>query len=384
MGLIRAAVKAGASTLGDQWLELFSADSLDDDTLMVKGHIQTSKGSSNKHGNENVISNGSGLLVNEGQCAIIVDQGEIVEMCAEPGYYTYDQSSEPSIFQGNLADSVSAAFDTAVKRFSYGGDSAKDQRIYYFNTKEIMDNKFGTPNPIPFRVVDSSIGFDTDVSLRCAGVYSLRVCDPIALYKNVAGNVTSEFKLSDIADQLKAEFIGALQPAVAKLSDLELRPSQLPAHVDELCTAINEKLSAKWKEKRGLEVVSITLNSVTLPEEDQKLLKQAQQAKLNASPEMRAAQQAAATQDAMRSAAANTAGSAGAFMGMGMAGATGANAQAIYEAAISAQQAQTAPQQTTAQPAQAGASANEVVCPSCGAKIPAGSKFCPECGAKLQ
>lgn len=383
MGLIKAAVKAGASTLGDQWLELFAADSLDDDTLMVKGSIKTGKGSSNRHGSENVISNGSGLLVNDGQCAIIVDQGEIVEMCAEPGYYTYDQSSEPSIFQGNLADSVSAAFATAVKRFSYGGDAAKDQRIYYFNTKEIMDNKFGTPNPIPFRVVDSAIGFDTDVSLRCAGVYSLRVCDPIALYKNIAGNVTSDFKLSEIAEQLKAEFIGALQPAVAKLSDLELRPSQLPAHVDELCEAINEKLAAKWKEKRGLEVVSITLNSVTLPEEDQQLLKTAQQAKLNASPEMRAAQQAAATQDAMRAAASNTAGAAGAFMGMGMAGATGANAQAVYEATIAAQQA--AQQATAPQAAsQTGASANEVACPSCGAKIPAGSKFCPECGAKLQ
>ena len=367
MGLIKAAVKAAGSTLADQWLELFVADSLDNDTLMTRGRIQSGKGSSNKHGNDNVISNGSGLLVNEGQCAIIVDQGEIVEMCAEAGYYTYDQSSEPTIFKGNLADSVAAAFDTAVKRFTYGGDAAKDQRIYYFNTKEIMDNKFGTPNPIPFRVVDAAIGFDEDVSLRVAGVYSVHICDPITLYKNVIGNVATEFHYSEIEEQMKAEFIGALQPAVSKLSDLGLRPSQLPAHVEELCNAINDSLATKWKEKRGLEVVSVTLNSVTLPEEDQKRLKDAQQAKLNMTPEMRAAQQAAATQDSMRTAAANENGAAMGFMGMNVAGATGAASQGLYEQAV----------QSNAQNA-AG------FCPQCGAALTEGAKFCSKCGAKLQ
>lgn len=393
MGLIRAAAAAAGKTLGDQWLELYVADSLDNDTLMTRGRVQSNKMSSNKFGNDNIITNGSGLLVADGQCAIIVDQGEIVEICAEPGYYTYDQSSEPTIFKGDLADSVQAAFETMMKRFTYGGDSGKDQRIYYFNTKEILDNKFGTPNPIPFRVVDASIGLDIDVSLRCAGVYSLHVCDPIVLYKNLAGNVSSSYKVSDITDQLRAEFLGALQPAVSKLSDLGIRPNQIPAHVEELCTYMNEALAAKWREKRGIEVVSITLNTVTLPEDDEAMIKQAQKAKLNADPAMRAAQQAAATQDAMRAAASNEAGAAGAFVAAGMAQNMGGQVQGIYEQGAAAQQAAPAAGSWTCSCGAAntgnfctncGAKKPEAAfCPKCGAAVPAGSKFCPACGQAL-
>ncbi len=372
MGLIRAAAAAAGKTLADQWLELFAADSLDNDVLMVRGRIQSNRASSNKFGNDNIISNGSGVLVADGQCAIIVDQGEVVEICAEPGYYTYDQSTEPSIFRGDLASSVQAAFDTMMTRFKYGGDSGKDQRIYYFNTKEILDNKFGTPNPIPFRVVDAAIGLDLDVSLRCAGTYSLHVVDPIVLYRNIAGNVTSEYRVSDVSDQLRAEFIGALQVAVSKLSDLGLRPSQIPAHVEELCTYMNEALAEKWKSKRGLEVVSIAMNSVTLPEEDAEAIKLAQKAKMNATAEMRAAQNAAATQDAMRAAASNESGAAGAFVGMGMAQNVGGGIQGVYEQAVAQNAAnQQAGQQTAG------------FCSQCGNPIPAGAKFCPSCGAKL-
>ncbi|MCF0140500.1 MAG: SPFH domain-containing protein [Mogibacterium sp.] len=393
MGLIRAAVASAGKTLGDQWLEFFAADSIDNDTLMVRGVPQKSGASSNKHGHNNVISNGSGLIVADGQCAIIVDQGEVVEICAEPGEYTYDMSSEPSIFKGELSDQVQAAFETMLKRFKYGGDTAKDQRIYYFNTKEILDNKFGTPNPIPFRVVDASIGLDTDVSLRCAGVYSLHVCDPIALYKKIAGNVTSVYKVSDVSEQLRAEFIGALNVAVAQLSELGLRPNQIPAHTEELCTYMNNALAQKWKEQRGLEVVSITMNSVTLPDEDMEAIKQAQKAKLNADPSMRAAQNAAATQDAMRMAASNESGAAGAFVGMGMAQQAGGGVQGVYEQAAAAQQAAPAAGSWTCACGEVctgnfcpkcGAKKPEGgFCPKCGAAVAAGNKFCPTCGQEL-
>ncbi|MBQ0004716.1 MAG: SPFH domain-containing protein [Clostridiales bacterium] len=398
MGLIRAAAAAAGKTLADQWLELFAADSIDNDILMVRGRIQSNRASSNKFGNDNIISNGSGILVADGQCAIIVDQGEVVEICAEPGYYTYDQSTEPSIFRGDLAASVQAAFDTMVNRFKYGGDSGKDQRIYYFNTKEILDNKFGTPNPIPFRVVDASIGLDIDVALRCAGTYSLRVCDPIALYKNIAGNVASEYRVSDISDQLRAEFLGALQIAVSKLSDLGLRPSQIPAHVDELCNFMNQALASKWKEQRGIEVVNMAMNSVTLPEADAEAIKLAQKAKMNATAEMRAAQNAAATQDAMRSAASNEAGAAAGFVGMGMAQNSGAGVQAVYEAAAAqnAAKAEAAPAAGTWICSKCGAECTgnfcskcgekkpeEAFCPKCGKPVAAGANFCPSCGAPL-
>ena len=131
--------------------------------------------------------------------------------------------------------------------------------MYYFNTKELVDNKFGTANPIPFRVVDSRIGLDVDVAVRCHGVYSYRIADPLLFYTNVCGNVEREYTREELDGQLKAEFISALQPAFGRLSELELRPNQIVTHNTELENAMNEVLSAKWEELRGLKVVSVAL-----------------------------------------------------------------------------------------------------------------------------
>ncbi len=170
MGLIRAGLGAVGGVLADQWKEFFYCDAIDNDVLVVKGRKRTSGRSSNTRGEDNIISNGSGIAVADGQCMIIVEQGKVVEVCAEPGEFTYDTSTEPSIFAGSLGESIKATFKTIGKRFTYGGDTGKDQRVYYFNTKEILDNKFGTATPIPFRVVDSRIQLDIDVSVRCNGV----------------------------------------------------------------------------------------------------------------------------------------------------------------------------------------------------------------------
>lgn len=190
---------------------------------------------------------------------IIVDQGRIVEICAEPGEFVYDTSTEPSVFYGSLGDGIKASFQNAMKRFGFGGDTAKDQRVYYFNTKELLDNKFGTPNPIPFRVVDRNIGLDIDVSVRCSGVYSYKIADPILFYTNVCGNVESEYTREEIDSQLKSEFISALQPAFSKISDMEIRPNALPGHTEEMAATMNEALNAKWNETRGIKVVSIAI-----------------------------------------------------------------------------------------------------------------------------
>ena len=174
MGLIRAAVGAAGGTLADQWKEFFYCEAMDKEVMVVKGTKRSSSRSSNKHGSDNIISSGSGIAVADGQCMMIVEQGKVVEVCADPGEYTYDASTEPSIFSGSLGDGIRKTFDTIGKRFAFGGDTGKDQRVYYFNTKELVDNKFGTANPIPFRVVDSRIGLDVDVAVRwkCgAGVY---------------------------------------------------------------------------------------------------------------------------------------------------------------------------------------------------------------------
>lgn len=397
MGLLKAITGAAGGTLADQWKEFFYCDAMESDVLVVKGQKRVSGRSSNTKGNDNVISNGSGIAVADGQCMIIVEQGKIVEFAAEPGEYTFDASTEPSIFSGDLGDSIKASFETFAVRLGYGGDTGKDQRVYYFNTKELMDNKFGTPNPVPFRVVDSRIGLDVDVSLRCSGVYSYKIADPILFYTNVCGNVENAYTRDQIEKQLKTEFLSALQPALGKLSDMELRPNQIISHNTELEEAMNEALSQKWGEKRGLKVVSIALGSVTLPDEDAEMIKNLQRTAALTNPNMAGATMVAAQADAMKAAASNTAGAMTGFMGMGMAAQMGgANAQNLFamgqQQAASAQQAAPA-QQVGGWTCSCGTANTGKFCSNCGSPMPAPAtswvcscgtentgKFCSNCG----
>ncbi|MBQ3527209.1 MAG: SPFH domain-containing protein [Clostridia bacterium] len=374
MGLIKAGIGAVGGVLADQWKEFFYCDALPVDVLVRKGQKKQSGRSSNTKGEDNIISNGSGIAVADGQAMIIVEQGKVVEFCAEPGEFTYDASTEPSVFTGKLGKGIIDTFKAIGKRFTYGGDTGKDQRVYYFNTKELMDNKFGTPNPIPFRVVDSKIGLDIDVSVRCSGIYSYKIADPILFYTNVCGNVSYEYTREEIESQLKTEFISALQPAFGKLSELELRPNQIVTHNTDLEAAMNTALSAKWGDLRGLTVVSVALGSVTLPDEDAEMIKQAQRTAIMRDPTMAAATLVGAQADAMKAAAANEGGAMTGFMGMGMAmNAGGMNAQNLF---AMGQQAQ---QQPAAAPAPAPAPAVEGWKCSCGAT--ATGKFCTECGS---
>ncbi len=378
MGLIKAGIGSLGGVLADQWKEYFYCDAMPKDVLARKGEKKTSSRSSNTKGSDNVISDGSGLVVADGQCAIITDQGKVAEICAVPGEYTYNSQTEPSIFTGSFGESLKQTFLQIGKRFTYGGEPPKDQRVYYFNTKEMMENPFGTANPIPFRVVDSRIGIDLDVSIRCNGYYSYRIENPILFYTNVCGNFQSgDYPRSEIDKQLKAEFINKLQPAFAEMSNEELRPNQIPGHVDLLCDKMNAALSEKWGELRGLKVVSIAFQSLDLPEEDQKMLKEVQRNAAFRDPNMAAAHLVGAQAQAMQDAANNQNGAMGAFMGMGMAQGMGGNAAAnLFQ--MGQQQQQQAPQQPAANTAPAAAGG--WTCPSCGKT--ATGKFCPECGTK--
>ena len=388
MGLLRAGIGSVSGVLADQWKDFFYCDAIENDTLVLKGKRRVGKNSSNRKGDENVISNGSVIAVADGQCMIIVDQGKVVEVCAEPGEFVYDTSTEPSIFTGSLQEGLKATFANIGKRFTFGGEAGKDQRIYYFNTREIRDNRFGTPTPIPFRVVDRNIGLDIDVSVRCNGLYSYQIADPILFYTNVCGNVAQAFTRDELDSQLKTEFLTALQPAFAKISELEIRPSALPGHVTELTEAMNEALTAKWQELRGLRIVSVGVNQVTLPEEDAQMIKEAQRAAILRNPTMAAATLTSAQAEAMKMAASNENGAMMGFMGMGMAAQSGGmNAQNLY--AMGQQQGyqqqgyqqQGYPQQGSMQqnsPADVSVS-NGWKC-SCGATVT--GNFCPECGAK--
>ena len=386
MGIISAALQAGGSVLADQWREYFYCPSLPNDVLLTKGENKPGRGQ-NKKGTTNVISNGSIIAVNEGQCMILVDQGQITEICAEAGEFVYDASSEPSVFYGDLGENIVNSFKQWGKRIGFGGSAGTDQRVYYINTKEILGNKYGTVNPVPFRVVDTNIGLDMDVSIKCHGEFSYHVIDPVLFYKNICGNVDGEFRKDRIESQLKSELLTALQPAFAKISEMGIRYSALPGHTTEIADALNEILSNKWREFYGIEISSFGVSSVTANEEDEKTIKELQRAGALRNPNMAAATIASAQAQAMQDAAKNTAtGPMMAFAGMNMAQqAGGMNAGQLFQ--MGAQQAAPAPAPAPQMAPQGapwtcscGAANNGNFCTQCGSPRPAAGWTC-SCGA---
>ena len=393
MGLVRAGLNAAGGVLADQWKEFFTCDAIGEGVLALKGRKSGGRRSVNSKGSDNVITTGSVILVADGQCMMIVDQGKIVEFAAEPGEYTYDASTSPSVFSGNFGDSLGKSINEFGKRFTFGGEPAKDQRIYYFNTKEITGNKYGTPSPIPFRVVDSNVGLDMDVRLRCFGVFSYRICDPVLFYKNVCGNISEPYTRSRLDEQLRSELLGALGMAFGRISEMGIRYSALQMHTLELADTLNDILSKKWRDKRGLEIVDIGISSVTPLDEDVAQVQKYQAGSAFRTPQMAAQQLASSQADAMRAAAGNAGGAALGFMGMNMAQQAGGNTAQLYQ--MGQQQASPA---GNSWKCACGATVTGKFCPECGAKKPepkpAGSwkcprcgtdvtgKFCPECGTK--
>lgn len=409
MGILKVGAGAAASVLEDSWREYFYCPSLEADVLAKKGENRRSGRSRNTKGSENLISNGSLIAVNEGQCMMIVDQGQIVEFCSEPGEYVYDQSAEPSIFYGGLKKGILDSFRQFGKRFTMGGDTGRDQRIYYFNMKEIVGNKYGTANPVPFRVVDANIGLDMDISIRCHGEYAYRIVDPILFYKNVCGNVEEEYRRDEIDSQLKSELLTALQPAFGKISSMGIRYSALPSHADDLADALNEVLSEQWDGHYGIAVSSVGINSVTASPEDEAMIKELQRSAVFRNPGMAAARLTDAQARAMEEAAKNpNAGPMMAFAGMNMASrAGGADAAALF--AMNQAMGQAGNQPGTAPMGQPGTPAGTApmgqaaapaanqpgtwtcacgsvntgnFCPQCGKPKPAGGAWVCACGAE--
>lgn len=405
MGLIRAALDSVGGVLADQWLEYFFCESLDETVLMKKGEKRVGGRNSNKKGHDNVISNGSAIEVNEGQCMIIVDSGEIVEVCAEAGIFRYDSSSEPSIFYGNLKQNIVDTFKTMGNRIKFGGDAAKNQRVYYINTKEILDNKFGTINPIPFKVViNEELGYKLSVDIRCNGLYTYQITNPLNFYKKIAANVADEYLRENLDSTLKSELLDALQPALAKISAKKISYDEIPAHTIEIKDALNEVLGSSWVDGRGIEIVRLSLNSLTIPEDQRKKITEWEETAMATNPLTLGANVMLGQKDAAKIAAGNTAGAVTGFMGMGAMGmgmggmGVAQNAANIFSQGYQQQQQQ----QQTAAPSgwkcACGATVNGNFCPTCGAKKPepqpagdswqcscgtvANGKFCPNCGAK--
>ena len=388
MGLIKAIQGAAGGVMADQWREYFYCESLGADILVAKGmkRISNKDRSSNTEGEDNIISNGSIIAVNDGQCMIIVEQGKVVEVCAEPGEFTYDQSTEPTVLYGDLGQNIVDVFKKIGKRFTMGGDTGKDQRIYFFNTKEIVGNKYGTPSAVPYRVVDRNIGLDVDIAIKCFGEYSYKVVNPILFYTNVCGNVEEDYRRDQIDGQLKTELLTSLQAAFAKISDLGIRYSALPGHTTEIADALNQILSAKWKDLRGLQIISFGVSSVKASDEDEKMIKDLQRNAAFRDPTMAAANLTAAQADAMKMAASNSGGMGAAFgfMGMNMAQqAGGMNAQQLYNMGQQQQMNNPGPQGGAPQGGPAMMAGGATGAPgwdcACGQKGNTG-KFCSACG----
>ena len=391
MGFIKAFAGSVSGELANQWKEFYVCDSLPSQVIIKRASHKVSGRSANKKADVDDISKGSTVIVNEGQCAILVSQGKILDVAAEPGAYTWNDGTSPSFFSGTISEVIKKGWE----RFSYGGENPVQQRVYYVNMKQLLGCRFGTPTPVPFRVVDANIGLDLDTSLRCNGIYSMKVSDPVALYRSVAGNVEDEFTVEQTNDQLRAEFVQALQPAFAQLSGMGIRPSALPGHTKEISDAMRAELTGPWMEHYGLELISVQIISATIPEEDQKAISDIQRQAVYRSKGLAGAALVQAQAEALKTAAGNPSGAMLGFAGMNLANAAGGiNAGQFFEGqeatgapsgqpdrkqtasgqAVSAQQSE---DQTAAEnPENSGV----WFCPKCGTKCD--GNFCPKCGTR--
>ncbi|MDD6258093.1 MAG: SPFH domain-containing protein [Erysipelotrichaceae bacterium] len=378
MGLILAAAHAAGNTLRDQWKEYFYCDSIPADTICVKG-VKKTTGFLNR-GNDDVITDGSIIDVADGQCMIVVASGQVYDVCAEPGIYRYSNQSEPSLFAGNLGDSIKNVFAQMGTRFTFAGENNARQEVYYFNTKEITGLKYGTASPVPFRVVDRRAGIDIDISVKAFGEYSVKIIDPILFYTNVCSNVKDSYKVEQISDQMRSELLTALQPAFARLSAKGIRYSEVPGHTQELADALNEELSKKWKDIRGMEIVSLGVSSIKADEEDEKMIKEMQRNAAYKDQNLAAAALVGAQAQAMKDAANNTNGAAMGFMGMNMAqNAGGVNANTLYQNGSSKQETPSSDNSWTCP--DCGTVNTDRFCSNCGKPRPVTNKWiCPKCG----
>ena len=370
MGIIKAVLGAVGGGLADSWLEVIESDSMNDATVFTTGVKvrQGDKRNSNTKGTDDTISNGSIIHVYDNQCMLLVDGGKVVDYTAEPGYYKVDNSSMPSLFNGELGASVKETFS----RVKYGGVPSGKQKVFFVNLQEIKGIKFGTRSPLQY--YDNF--YNSELFLRAHGSYSIKITDPLKFYAEAIPRDAKRVDIKDINEQYLSEFLEALQAAINQLSADGERISFLPSKGRELSKYMANTLDEDWRQMRGMEVQAVGIASISYDEESQKLINMRNQGAMLSDPTVRQGYVQGAMARGVEAAGSNTAGAAQAFMGVGMGMNAGGSMASAFSQANQQQMYQQQQQQAAQQAAQPG-----WVC-SCGAKNAANMKFCGECGAK--
>ena len=392
MGLIKAITDSAFSYIGDLWEDYIYCDSLDSDTLVKKGKARRSGGGGNR-ADENVITDGSRIAVNPGQTLIIVEDGRIIDFTAEEGGYEYQNGTQPSMFCGSFGESLKISFKSIQKRFAFGGLPGCDQRVYFVNTKEIMNNRFGFGN-VPYRDGE----FDLTVLLQGFGIYSFRITDPIRFYTNVCGNVSDSFSNSAIQSQLKTELQNAMLPVLGRLAENGVRYDEVPRRTEEILSLLREQLNNRWYNDRGIEIHTMAFSSILPDDESIEKIRELQESRVYSGNRMMlGARVGAAQANAMESAAENPSGAVNGFMGMGMAQQSGGvNVSELMKEPPKQVSRDTDEDNWTCV---CGMLNTMAFCPKCGSKRPEALKcsscgytfpenaseyaFCPKCGQKL-
>lgn len=377
MGLIKALTSATSSSLGDQFKEFVTCPEIDKNVLIQRGIVEHGKG--NKNPSEGVISNGSAIVVPQGMAMMIIDNGEIKEFTADSGTFTYETSSEPSIFVGGLGEGIKNTFKTIGKRFTYGGMPAKDQRVYYVNLLAITGNKFGSPQPK--KITDEKYGM---LEVTFFGEYAFQVKDPMKLVNTVIGaNAKDTVTYEEVVGgQLKSKFIEQLTQAISVvMRKKKVSFGDMGLYGTDISNEMNNILDDSWKELYGLEITDVAIADINLTDNSMQRVNKIDDAQIFSNKELQSGLMASASADAMKSAASNEAGAMAGFVGMGMANQAGASVISAVNASkeMPSNNQTTTVETITTQESTSNAKAK--FCSNCGA--PATGNFCSQCGHKI-
>lgn len=423
MGLIRAAIDTIGGSLADQWLEVIEANEMSDKTVFTNGVAvqRDSKRNNNRKGTDNTVSNGSVIHVGPNQFMMVVDGGKIVDFSAEEGYFTVENSSMPSMFNGGLNDTLKETFN----RFKFGGVTPTKQQVFFINLQEIKGIKFGTAAPINY--FDNF--YNAELFVRAHGTYSIKITDPLMFYAEAVPRNVERVQIEDIYTQYQAEFLSALQSTINKMSADGERISYLTSKSRELSQYMANTLDVEWKQMRGMEVQSVGIASISYDDESQKLINMRNKGAMMSDATIREGFVQSSVAEGIQAAGSNSAGAGAAFMGVGMGMQAGGGFMSAASQSNQAQMAQQQAAQTAAaqqantwacgcgaqnssafcsacgkpKPAPAGSWAcscgtqntgnfcgncgkskpEQAACPKCGNKLEDSPKFCPNCGTAL-